>query len=958
MREFPYKTWLLAGVFLLMPWVAQAAGLGKLTILSALGQPLSAEIDLMSVQKDELSTLTVRIAAPEAFQQANIQYSPALIGMRLSIERRADGKPYIKIISTRAVNEPFIDLLVELSWAQGRLVREYTALIDPPGYTPIAPIAPAAPPVAITPPTVPESTPVETAPQPLAGAPVGTKPTAEAPAAAAAPRPAAAPTKAERTEYGVKRGDTLSKIAAGVKPEGVTLEQMLVSLYRTNPDAFVGNMNRLKTGKILRVPEKEQIETSQPAAVKEVRVQAANWNAYRRKLAEAAGETPAQETKSTASGKIATAVEDKAAGKDAPKEVLKLSKGEPAAPGKAGSGKPLSARERVRMLEEEATAREKALAEANDRVVQLEKTIKDMQRLLEIKGQVPGAPAVKPAAPQPAPGAKPEPMPPAKADQVAKADAAKAQPAKAEPAKAEPAKAEPAKVEPAKAEPAKADAVKMEPAKDAAKAPEQPKPKPKPKVVAPPPSPGLMEQIIGEPLYLAAGGGLLVLLGGGGYWFVRRRRVQAAGAGPAEKTAPVLGGKAAAATTMAVPMMTTAPAAAGDDVDPLAEADLYLNFGRDAQAEEVLKEALEKNPKHEEAQLKLLQIYAGRKDKAGFEKVARNLNTQTGGAGDNWLKAAAMGYAFDPGNALYAAGKSAPVAAMPIAGGAAAGPDLDFDLELSSQAGGTKTDVELDAGAANKTVIMQPGVLAGMAAPQDTTATQDITADSGAARAAPVPAAAAPDFTLNVPAAGAAPAEPDITLDAPGSDVAKTNVAGGAAAPMASVIDFNFDAAAPAPAAPAAEGKGMTHDGTVIISPQNQDKAAGLSMDFELSSTAKIPSAKPADAATTTGSMAPLAPDFKLDLGDTAGAAAPLAPELKLDDINLRLDEAPKAGAPQAEGGAKDDHWYDVQTKFDLAKAYQEMGDKDGAREILQEVIKDGDAGQQAEAKKLLESLG
>ena len=150
-RKFPYKTWLWAGVFLLYPWVAYAAGLGKLTILSALGQPLAAEIDLVSVQKDEISSLTARIASPEAFQQANMQYSPALIGVRLSVEKRADGKPYIKIISTRPVNEPFLAVLIELSWAQGRLVREYTALIDPPGYSPFTP-APVAPPVAVAPP--------------------------------------------------------------------------------------------------------------------------------------------------------------------------------------------------------------------------------------------------------------------------------------------------------------------------------------------------------------------------------------------------------------------------------------------------------------------------------------------------------------------------------------------------------------------------------------------------------------------------------------------------------------------------------------------------------------------------------------------------------------------------------------------------------------------------------------
>ncbi len=930
-REFPYKTWLLAGVFLLMPWVAHAAGLGKLTILSALGQPLSAEIDLVSVHKDELSSLTARIASPEVFQQANIQYSPALFGVRLSIERRADGKPYIKIISTRPLNEPFIDLLVELSWAQGRLVREYTALIDPPGYTPAAPIAAATPPVAVAPPTTPEIKPV--APAPQAAAPVEAMPAVkEAPTAA--PGPAAA-AKAERKDYGpVKRGDTLWRIAVNVKPEGVTLEQMLVSLYRNNPEAFVGNMNRLKTGKILRVPEKEQsTETSQPDAVKEVRVQAANWNVYRQKLAEAAGETPALETKLAARGKIATAVDDKAAGKEAPKEVLKLSKGEPAVPGKAGSGKPMSAKERLRMLEEEATAREKALTEANERVAQLEKTIKDMQRLLEVKGQVPGA---KPA-PQPAPGAKPEPAPPAKADQVAKADVAKAQP----PAKAEPAKAEPAKMEPAKdagkapleapkgdqkaapaEKPVAAEAPKAEAPKTDQAAQEQPKPIPKPKIVTPPPpppAPDLIGQILGEPLYLAGGGLGLAVLGGAGYWFVRRRRAQAAAVDTGEKAAPKLGKAAAATAAMAAAAPVMAAPAAADDVDPLAEADLYLNFGRDAQAEEVLKEALHKNPKNEEAQLKLLQIYAGRKDKVGFEKVARSLNTLTGGAGNNWLKAAAMGYAFDPANALYEAGKSAPVAAMPLAGGAAGGTDLDFDLALAPTAGVAKADVELDIGVAgaDQTSIMQPGEMAAM------TATQ-VMADSSAARAAAeaAPAAVAPDFTLNVPAGTQPPVEPDIILDVPADDTAKANVPGDSAAPMINMIDFNFDAAAPAAAAPAAE-------------------------------PAAAPEAKPAGA---TIEVPPLEPDFKLDLG--GDTAAPQAPELKLDDINLTLEDTTKTVVTKAEGGAKDDHWYDVQTKFDLAKAYQEMGDKDGAREILQEVIKEGDAGQQAEAKKLLDSLG
>jgi pilus assembly protein FimV len=704
---------------------------------------------------------------------------------------------------------------------------------------------------------------------------------------------------------------------------------MLVGLFRSNPDAFVGNMNRLKAGQILRVPEREKLADTVPQdAVKEVRIQAANWNAYRQKIADAAGNAPASESRSVARGKIA-AVEDKAAAKDAPKEVVKLSKGESApVSGKADKGGAVSAKDRMRVLEDEAIVREKALAEANSRVVQLEKNIKDMQRLLELKGG--------------APGPKAEPAPPAKAEP------AKAAPAKAEPPKAaEPpkdmakseatkdiAKAEPAKD--AKSEPAK-DAAKVEPAKDAEKAPDAPKaataPKPKPVVVPPPPpEPDLLDQLTSDPLYMAGGAGILALLGVGGYVMVRRRK---AGANEDEqkKTEPrkvVMAGSAAATPMAVAPVVAQAMV---DDVDPLAEADLYLNFGRDAQAEEVLKDALAKNPNHQEAKVKLLQIFAGRKDKEAFETLAKDLHAQTGGAGDNWIKAAGMGYALDAGNALYAAGSSAPAAELPASGGAA-GTDLDFDLELApdGKVAGATTDIELDVG---KTMIMQPGQLAGLAAGGDPSTTRDITSDSGIARAAAENAgAAAPDFTLNVPAIKPTDAaEPDLTLDAPGSDeMTQSNFKLGTAA-GGNMIDFNFDSTAIIP--PAAEAppeKGYTHDKTVVMSPENQDKAAGLDVDLGSGKSAKV-----------------------------AGDAPPMLPELKFDDINLNFDES-KAGAAKAlaagDAGTKDDHWYDVQTKFDLAKAYQEMGDKDGTREILLEVIKEGDAAQQTEAKALLDSLG
>ncbi len=985
MRKFPFKTLLWAGIFLLCPWVATAAGLGKLTILSSLGQPLSAEVDLVSVQKEELSTLAARIASPDAFQQANMQYSPALIGVRMTIERRANGSPYIKIVSTRSINDPFLAVLIELTWAQGRLLREYTALLDPPGYTPVPTTPPVLLAAPIAPPVVSTATPlpVTGAANPLASSAQPQKPIAP-PARASARGPVAstpAPSGSVASEYAVKRGDTLAKIAAGVKPEGVTLDQMLVSLYRNNTDAFAGNMNRLKTGTILRVPEKDRIaETPTPEAAKEVRVQSSNWNAYRLKLAEAAGAAPVQETaKSASSGRITTAVEDKAAAKDAPKEVLKLSKGDSPSAGKAATGKTASAKDRVRMLEEDAVAKDKSLTEANERVAQLEKNIKDMQRLLEIKGvAIPGVKAPAGVAP------------PAKADQVAKGESATAvPPAKVEPAKIEPAKdAAKALVDPPKSDakspidtkalidakgPAdakaaaevKAPATVAEPPKGEAPQAELPKaeaPKAvqaKPKVTPPPPpvaEPSLVDQIIAavtDPIYLAGGLGGLVVLGGGAWWLGRRRRagMQNDDIAAGSKKAPTLAGASAANSVLVAPRVL-GTIDGGDDVDPLAEADLYLNFGRDAQAEEVLKEALQKNPQHEEAELKLLQIYAARKDKAEFEKVAKTLNAQTSGFGDVWLKAAAMGYAFDPQNSLYEAGKSVPIEVSPVVTGSGfASTDLDFDLELSPGSSPATTDVPLDSG--ERTMILKPGELAAMAVElEDVTATQDVTHDSVTANARHADSNVAPDFTLDAPAAGAEAATPDLNFDSPADELVKTNVtADSAVGPMAGVIDFNFDA-------PAVVTPDFNHDATIVITPQNQVKAAGLDIDFDIASDVPVP--------LGTSSVVQLDPGFKLDLDDDAplvtgvdAARAPNAiPDIALDDISLNLDEAPAghAAAPAVASG-KDDHWYDVQTKFDLAKAYQEMGDNDGAREILQEVTKEGDTAQQAEAKQLLESL-
>ena len=844
MRDITLRQWALAVFILLTPWIAEAAGLGKLAVLSSLGQPLNAEIDLVSVEKDELATLSARLASPDAYKQANLQYGPALIGLRLSIEKRPSGQPYIKVTSSRPVNEPFIDLMVEISWASGRITREYTGLIDPPGYAP----ASASPALVAAP---------ETRPAPAPQAPE----TRPAPAA----RPAVtAPVAMGGKEYGpIKRGETLYKIASSMKPEGVTLEQMLAGLYRNNPDAFSRNMNRMKTGKILRVPEKEELAAvTQQEAAREVRVQAADWNVYRQKLADAAGTAP--ESRATARGKITTKVEDRAAAGEV-KEVVRLSKGEPPK-GAPGSAVKPSAADRVRNLEEEAIAREKALSEANDRIAQLEKNLKDMQQLLAIKS--PGMAAAQQKAAGPAPeAAKPAPKP----------EAAAAKPAAAQP--------EPAPAAVADAKPEAAQAAAPAPAADVKSEPPKPKPKPKPKVVPPPPQPDVMDMVMDNlPL---VGAGAALLLGGFGFWMMRRRRSQAGEETQDEMqvSAPTLGKAAASglgmdvseaaqtasATADAEPTMA-APHA--DEVDPLAEAEVYIAYGRDAQAEEILKEALGRNPAREDVQFKLLEIYAARKDKTSFNRSAEGFSRLVGGDGENWLKVAAMGYALDPGNPMYAAGKSAaPAVEQPAQ---VPGSDLDFDLGQST--GATATDISFDpviAGQAQmeQTSMMDPGAMRSMAGGGEQKTSEE-----------PV-APLMPDFTLEIPEAGAS-----------------------------SQTDISFDAHTPA----------ETSD-----------------IDFNI----ELPKDDHASPEPTVWHVA----GDKKSQGSEAG--------MDFGGINLNLDDTQETGSAQGQGD-KDAHWYDVQTKFDLAKAYQEMGDRDGAKEILQEVIKEGDAEQQTEAKKLLETLG
>jgi pilus assembly protein FimV len=463
MRE-SNKAWVMGLLLMLMPCVALGAGFGRLVVFSAIGQPLAGEIELTSVTREELGSMSARLASPDAYATANLQYNPALTGAQVTVERRPNGQHYLKVISKRPVNEPFIDVLVELTWAAGRLSREFTALLDPPGAAPALASAPA--PVMAA---VPESAPAP-------ASPIQPGPAEPAPRATPITRPAA---MTGSKEYGpIQRGETLGQIAREVMPEGVSLEQMLVALYRHNPEAFIRkNLNLVRAGKTLRVPDREEIAAIAAGEARtEYRTHVADWNSYRQQLA-AAAPAIAAEGRTTMSGKITTQVEDPAKGGE-PKDVVRVSKGA------SSQGKPGNDVERIRGLEEDLVAREKAINEANERIVHLEKTLKDLQTLAELKN--PGMAALQQQAQQ---GAAP-----------AKAEAGAASADKPAAAKPE------AKV---------VSATKSQPAAKAKK----------------PKEPELLDQILEaatDPLYVGVGGAAL-LLGGVPLWMARRRRRAAMG---------------------------------------------------------------------------------------------------------------------------------------------------------------------------------------------------------------------------------------------------------------------------------------------------------------------------------------------------------------------------------------------------------------------------------------------
>ena len=301
----------LAMLLALLAGPAAALGLGQITVKSKPGQPLLAEIPVISNDPSELEQLQARLASPETFRRVGLEPpTGAASDLQFAVALDARGNPVIRVTSAMPIQQPLLTFLVEVDWGQGRLVREYSALVDaprtvaapslPPIQAPmVAPpntiVRPAQAPIAAVPPppaAVPTPKPIPTPAPAPASAPTPRPVTAIPPPPAPAPLPAPVvaapppPVAPPPAEYGpVRRGQTLSQIAGQLDTApGYTLDQTMLALLRTNPEAFIGDdINRLKQGAVLRVPQANELShfsATQAAAV--VREQIANWRASQR----------------------------------------------------------------------------------------------------------------------------------------------------------------------------------------------------------------------------------------------------------------------------------------------------------------------------------------------------------------------------------------------------------------------------------------------------------------------------------------------------------------------------------------------------------------------------------------------------------------------------------------------------------------------------------------------------
>jgi len=917
----------IAAASALSSGMAHALGLGEVTLQSSLNQPLVAEIELLEVRDLASNEVIPSLASPEEFVKAGVDRQYFLTDLKFTPVLKPNGKSVIRITSSKTVREPYLNFLVEVLWPNGRLLREYTLLLDPPLYSPQPSVA-AAPQLPVA------------APAPRPSAAPAAAPSSAAPAAA--PRPAA-PAPASRAisgnEYRTTANDTLWEIAQRVG--GGSVNQAMLAIQDLNPDAFIGgNINRMKSGQVLRLPDEQQIRSrSNAEAIAQVAEQNAAWREGR-----AVASRQLDATRRTTAGAAPATAEAGDSLKLVAAEAGQSTRGSDT--GSAGS-KALADKLAVTQESLDSTRRENA--ELQSRVGDLQSQLDKLQRLVELKDSQ----LAKLQADLSATSEEPAPEVPATEPEVAPpVDEGAATPPTMPPEEAAPdynySEEPAAPVEDSAAatqQPASEPAAAVEPV-----APAEPVEADKPAAPAPAPQ-SFIDELMASPMTLGlAGGGALLLLLVGLMALSRRNAMKESEL--QDELEADLAQEHAFASDLDMPEdsfaglddepVQSAQGAGEERVtaqtgDALGEADIYIAYGRFNQAAELLQNAINDEPHRADLRLKLMEVYAELGDREGFARQDNELR-EIGGvnAEAEQLKSKYPAIAAFAGAGTMAAVASVdddmgefslddlsldePVAQSP----ASTGGDLDgaFDLSLDD----LEADLESDVQSANAEASLSLG--------------DDL------------------DFGLvDEPAAPAASVADDL-----GFDLALDDDKVELSQPTDDLSAFSLDLDEPAPAvSDEADDFLLSLDDDAPLS-QSADDLAGLSLDLP----EETPSAD-----------LDLPADFDLSLEDEAPVQPAIAPDsfaAQLDEVTAELDQlstdfeepqaAPLAPADSLSSDLDGDDDFDflsgtdeTATKLDLARAYIDMGDTEGARDILDEVIAEGSDAQQQEAREMIAKM-
>ncbi|PIB48570.1 peptidoglycan-binding protein [Pseudomonas sp. 2588-5] len=841
----------IAAASALSSGMAQALQLGEMTLKSKLNQPLAVEIELLDVGGLTASEITPSLASSQAFVDAGVDRQAFLDDLTFTPVVNPNGRSVVRVTSSKPLPDSYVRFLLQVQWPNGRLMRDYSVLLDPAKFD--------------------QPAPTTAAPAPRSAAPAST-----------------APAASKTAQHTTTSRDTLWEIAAKNR-NGGSVQQTMLAIQALNPDAFVdGNINRLKTGQVLRLPDTVQSTAlPQPQAIAEVSAQNAAWRQGRRAATNpAAGKQQLDATKRTQAGNAPASTNAK--------DNLSLVSAEAAkkgAKGKVGDSAALS--DKLAMTQEQLDTTRRDNEELKSRAADLQSQLDKLQKLIQLKN-----------------------------DQLARLQAEKGVPATAATA------AMPAQLA---GEPAAAPVAPDTATSTAAPAPTAPAPAPEPVKAdaAPATTEGKFNDLLTNPVVLGVLGGaaillvLLLLLLWARHRNARReeekhlRMARALAEEPeftsnidhdlppdsfeglevpppnvklaaAPAPAPVVAPAVAVPTVASVLAPLAVAVAPVNSSDALAQAQSHIDRGHLNQAADVLQQAIRHEPKRSDLRLKLMEVYGLQNDKDGFVTQERQLVAN----GENHAQVEQLKSRF-PAMAVLAAGVSAAVAAAALDAQyvkdlledkpAPAQPeafDTDFDLSLDDLEEASPAEVKDDQQTFESLLKQQTEA---KASPDDLS-----------------------DFDL------------DLQLDAPASAQSDDDFLSGLEDQMKDV--------------PAVEPPTLT--------------PAALD-DFDLPE------------------------DFDLSLADEPEAPAkPDAFASELDDVNAELDRLsqslehpsiePSFTAQDAALG-DDEPEFDflsgtdeVATKLDLAQAYIDMGDADGARDILSEVLTEGDETQRGEAKEML----